>query len=66
MSTLAIEHELEDLVLHLKGVVHVRALLEDRGAPAAEIEAHSAEIERLRARLAQLARQSGGQNGASA
>jgi hypothetical protein len=66
MSTLAIEHELDDLVLHLKGLVHVRALLEDRGAPSAEIEAHSAEIERLRARLAQLAEQSGLHHGAIA
>jgi hypothetical protein len=46
--------ELDDLVLHLKGLVLVRALLEERGASAAEVEAHTAEIERLRERLAEV------------
>ena len=46
--------ELDDLVLHLKGLVLVRALLEERGASAAEVEAHTAEIERLREQLAEL------------
>jgi hypothetical protein len=40
--------ELDDLVLHLKGLVFVRALLEERGASAAELQEHSDEIERLR------------------
>ena len=44
--------EIDDLVLHLKGLVLVRELLESRGARAAEIDAHSAEIERVRAQLA--------------
>ena len=54
-----LQRELDDLLLHLKGLVHVRALLENRGASAAEIEEHTAEIERLRARLAQLVKESG-------
>ena len=58
MSTRTIERERDDLILHLKGLVHVRALLENRGASAAEIEEHSAEIERLRARLARLVKHS--------
>jgi hypothetical protein len=46
--------ELDDVLLHLKGLVLVRAILEQRGATAAEIEEHSAEIERQRERLARL------------
>jgi hypothetical protein len=64
MSTVAAERELDELVLHLKGLVHVRALLEDRGASAAEIREHGAEIDRLRTRLAQLSKESGKQLGA--
>jgi hypothetical protein len=60
------QRELDDLVLRLKGLVHVRALLEDGGASTAEIEAHAAEIERLRTRLATLAKESGGQQIAAA
>jgi hypothetical protein len=48
----AAQREIEDLVLQLKGLVHVRALLETRGASTAELEAHSDEIARLRAELA--------------
>jgi hypothetical protein len=40
----------------LKGLVHVRALLEVRGATVAELEAHSAAIARVRDELAQLSR----------
>ena len=46
----------DDLLLHLKGLVHVRALLEVRGATVAELEAHSAAIVRVRDELAQLSR----------
>jgi hypothetical protein len=49
------QRELEDLVLQLKGLVHVRALLETRGASAAELDAHSKEIDRVRGELARLA-----------
>jgi hypothetical protein len=49
-----LERKREDLRLQLTGLVHVRALLDLRGASAAEIEAHAAEIERLRARLDEL------------
>ena len=52
-------HEIDDLVLHLKGLVLVRELLESRGAGAAEIDAHSAEIERVRERLASAVRHTG-------
>jgi hypothetical protein len=66
VSPRPIERELDDLLLHLKGLVHVRALLENRGASAAEIEEHSAEIERLRGRLARLAKDSGDRYSAAA
>jgi hypothetical protein len=46
----------DDLVLQLKGLVLVRPLLKERGASDADILDHTAEIERVRARLAALAR----------
>jgi hypothetical protein len=49
-----LERKRSDLRLQLTGLIHVRALLDLRGASAAEIEAHAAEIDRLRARLDQL------------
>ena len=48
--------ELDDLVLNLKGLVLVRKLRERRGADAAEVAMYSAEIERIRERLANLVR----------
>ena len=44
--------EIDDLLLHIKGLVQVRELLRQRGATEAELEAHSAEIGRLLWRLA--------------
>ena len=55
MSTVVLQREVDDLVLQLKGLVHVRALLESRGASAAELEEHSEEIARVRGELARLA-----------
>jgi hypothetical protein len=52
--------ELDELLLHLKGLVLVRRLLEERGASAAELKQHSDEIERLRNRLARAVRATGG------
>jgi hypothetical protein len=49
-------NERDELLLHIKGLVAVRELLEQRGASQAELEAHSAEIGRLRWRLARLVR----------
>ncbi len=51
--------EIDDLVLNLKGLVLVRELLESRGARADDIAAHSAEIERVRERLASAVRHTG-------
>jgi hypothetical protein len=69
MSTTRIggqSREVNDLLLSLKGLVLVRALLEDRGASEAEIREHGNEIERLRARLAELVREGGGAYSAAA
>ena len=59
-------HEIDDLVLHLKGLVLVRELLERRGADPTELESHSAEIERVRERLAGAVRETGDVYGAAA
>jgi hypothetical protein len=64
VSVHSVQREVDDLVLQLKGLVHVRALLETRGAPDEELDAHSDEIARIRAELA--ARVSGGSMGTAA
>jgi hypothetical protein len=46
--------ELDDLLLHLKGLVLVRALLEERGAGESELRDHDDAIESLRTRLETL------------
>jgi hypothetical protein len=47
-------HEIDDLLLHLRGLVLAQGLLADRGATAEEIDAHAREAERVRSRLAEL------------
>jgi hypothetical protein len=47
--------EIDDLLLHIRGLVLVREILEQRGASEAELEAHTAELERLKEQFAQLA-----------
>jgi len=46
--------EIDQLLLQIKGLVYVRELLLQRGASETELEEHSAEIGRLRWRLARL------------
>ena len=48
--------ELDDLVLHLKGLVLVRKVQETRGAGHDELRMYGAEIERVRDSLAELVR----------
>jgi hypothetical protein len=55
----SLQRELDDLVLQLKGLVLVRALLESRGASAAELAAHNEEIARVRSKLARVAQAEG-------
>jgi phosphatidylserine/phosphatidylglycerophosphate/cardiolipin synthase-like enzyme len=52
-------HEIDDLLLQARGLVLVRDLLDDRGATRAEIDAHNAELARVRAYLADLIRGAG-------
>jgi hypothetical protein len=63
MSAVVINHrkfrEVDDRLLHLKGLILVRGLLEKRGASEAELVEHSDEIARVRAELAQLVETSG-------
>jgi hypothetical protein len=58
MSAFTLQRRVDDLVLQLKGLVHVRALLESRGASVEEIAAYSEEITRVRGELARLAPES--------
>jgi len=48
--------ELDDLVLDLKGLVLVRRLREGSGADDSELLMYSTEMDRVRSRLARLAR----------
>ena len=50
----SLQRRIDDLVLQLKGLVHVRALLESYGASSEELDAHSEEIARVRRELADL------------
>jgi hypothetical protein len=54
-----VEHgfrELDDLVLHLKGLLLVRGFRERCGADGSELMMYSAEIDRVRDQLADLVR----------
>ncbi len=51
MSTYATRREAHGLELHLKGLILVRALLEQRGASEAELHQHSHAIARVRSKL---------------
>jgi len=47
---------IDDLVLHLKGLVLVRQLRERRGADEGELQMYGTEIERVREQLAHAVR----------
>ena len=49
-----LDRKIDDLLLRLRGLVLVRDLLAERGAPAEDVESHSREADRLRAKLARL------------
>jgi hypothetical protein len=53
-------HEINDVLTQLKGLVLVQPILEARGVSNEELERHMEEIDRVRARLAELVRSSGG------
>jgi hypothetical protein len=47
-----LDREIDDLLLHVRGLVLVRGLLAGRGASSAELDAHDREADRLREELA--------------
>jgi hypothetical protein len=49
-----LDRTIDDLLLHLRGLVLVAKVLEQRGASAAEVEEHVHEADRVRAELARL------------
>jgi hypothetical protein len=49
---------IDHLVARIKRLVHARSRLQEDGASVVEIEAHTAEIERLRAELAEVVKES--------
>jgi hypothetical protein len=51
-------HVVDDLLARLKGLIRVKTLLEERGASVIELAEHTAEIERLRAQLAEAVKTS--------
>ena len=53
-------HEINDVLTQLKGLVLVQPILEARGVSNEELERHTDEINRVRTRLAELVRSSGG------
>ncbi|HEY3184481.1 MAG TPA: hypothetical protein VGJ77_16690 [Gaiellaceae bacterium] len=48
--------EIDDLLLDARGLVLVRRILADRGATPEELDAHTAQLERTRERLAEMIR----------
>jgi hypothetical protein len=54
MNTTAalLDRHLDDLLLEARGLALVRDLLAERGASAAELDAHTRALERVRAELA--------------
>ena len=49
-----LNHEIDDLLLHMRGLAVVRDILSSRGASSAEIMAHTRELESVRSRLTEL------------
>jgi hypothetical protein len=56
-------HEIEQTLLHIKGLVFARAILEGRGAAPVELAEHAAELEHQRRHLAELVRDAYAANG---
>jgi hypothetical protein len=52
-DSVILEHDIDDLLLQARGLVLVREILAQRGASRAELDAHTAELARVRRRLAE-------------
>ena len=46
------QSKIDELELHLRGLVFVRAILEQRGASQGELDRHAIELAQVRGRLA--------------
>jgi hypothetical protein len=46
-----LDHQVDDLLLHARGLVLVREVLARRGASHDELDAHTRELERVRSEL---------------
>jgi hypothetical protein len=46
-----LDHQVDDLLLHARGLVLVREVLARRGASHDELDAHTRELERVRSKL---------------
>jgi hypothetical protein len=53
-QSVLLDRTIDDLLLRLRGLLLVVGLLERRGASAEELDAHTREAERVRARLGRL------------
>jgi hypothetical protein len=49
-----LDRQVDDLLLHARGLVLVRQVLAGRGASPAELDAHTRELERVRGRLVEV------------
>lgn len=49
-----LDRQVDDLLLHARGLVLVRQVLAGRGASRAELDAHTRELERVRRSLVQV------------
>ena len=49
-----LNREIDDLLLHMRGLAVVRDILSSRGASSAEITAHTQALESARSRLTEL------------
>lgn len=58
-DSVILEHDIDDLLLQARGLVLVREILAQRGASRAELDAHTAELARVRRRLAETIGASG-------
>jgi hypothetical protein len=56
-----LDSTIDDLLLHLRGLVLVGKVLEQRGASPAEVDEHVREADRVRAELARLIGEDGPQ-----
>jgi hypothetical protein len=50
-GTAVLDHHVDELLLHARGLVLVREVLAQRGASRAELDAHTRELERVRGEL---------------